>query len=79
MNKSEKFLIYVPIIGIIILIIILNSDNIRYENVHYDDIKNSVWVQTISVIYFCAMIGLCIDKIIIVWKIIMEFYFVFIL
>jgi len=66
MNKSEKFLIYVPIIGIIILIIILNSDNIRYENVHYDDIKNSVWVQTISVIYFCAMIGLCIDKIIIV-------------
>ena len=66
MNKLEKILIYVPIIGIIILIIILNSDNIRYENVHYDDIKNSVWIQTISVIYFCAMIGLFIDKFILV-------------
>ncbi len=64
MNKLEKYFIYVPIIGIIILIIILNSDNIRYENVHYDDIMNSVWIQTLSVIFTCSMIGLFIDKII---------------
>ena len=64
MNKLEKILIYVPIIGIIVLIYVLNSDNVRYEKLEFEDVSTSVSLQTISVIFLCAIIGLFIDKIV---------------
>lgn len=56
MAKIEKILLYIPIIGFLLMLTMLNSKNMEYSNVKYDDIKTPIWIQVISLVSLFIMV-----------------------
>lgn len=62
MKKLEKFLIYVPFIGIFTLLNIRKSDYYKRGHIIFEDVSYAVYIQVLSVIFVSAMAGVFLSN-----------------
>jgi uncharacterized integral membrane protein len=59
MNKLEKFILHIPLIGLMLILTMMNTHTTEIETVTFEQVKIPIMIQVISIalVFLIAIIG----------------------